>query len=423
MDLDGVGEGGGDENYYSDGGDSIIDFDDPLSSSTPMPTRKSDIKDVKNSTSAAEIAKQEKKAKERKEKEIRELERRNAKLKELTLKKEKLVEKRQELEQAKISEKVEKLQEIEKKERELRALYVKKYKYSKRPSVPLGARIRNVRLTPSPGKLQRRKKSQTLSRSSEISDMQEEEEDYEDEQDDLQSLQDEKKGASAKVGTEHDKYNLEKVATSSKDFTRKFADRVAAIEEKGQTMYIMASIPYLPGRCREIVVCMIQSVDGQNVLVMKPGLGYRNIETKRNTVFRLSCEVFEDEHDKEENLRKKKREILRKSRKISGGKDGGGGGGMEDIGTFENVPKNELRLSVFGEIRTAEGFDESPLCIYYAVDIPKGWRNDSLLSNTEGMTHTCFTDGHGFAHFSHEFSFQLVFSLDFLDEPNNTSCK
>lgn len=314
--------------------DDSIEFDEPVSSSTPMQHRKTKDKD------ASEIAKAEKRVREKKEKELKELEKQNVKLKELRLKQQKEEEKRRQQQEAKVTEKMRKLEEIDSKEKELKAAFMKKYKLSKRPSVPIGARLRSVRLTPSPGKLERKKKSYTISRSSEISDFQDDElgsgpslESKDDgtkakDQEEVTSGSDKIVGIkSSKVGTEYGDYGVGKFSTTmigGKTYKR-FKDRTSF--KNLQTMYIMASIPYVAGKCREVVVCMVQYIPDQQILVFKPALGYRNIETKRNNVFRISCEIYPSNATEIQTVRK--------GRKLNGYDAGGDANVHEDFAFFE----------------------------------------------------------------------------------------
>jgi len=94
-----------------------------------------------------------------------------------------------------------------------------------------------------------------------------------------------------------------------------------------------------------------------------------------------------------------------------------------------------------GEIVSAEGFEAEPLCVHYLVEMPKGihrseipflsskvglnknceemvfnlsigWRNDSSASSLYGITHNSFVTDERVAHFSQDFFFQLVYSMD-----------
>ncbi|CAL8100985.1 unnamed protein product [Orchesella dallaii] len=397
--------------------EDTIEFDEPISSSTPKSKRK-------QADRAEKLMKIEKKERDRKEKELRDLEKRNRKLQEVKEKKAKEYEQKQDAETLKAAEKKTKRLEAQENEKERKEQYMKKYNYSKRPSLPLGVRMRSVQMSPSPRKFGKRTSAQKEDKSS----LESNDNKMFEESSGLKSTR-EKFKTTRKIGHEYSggsgdaenfsiyhgpvqHYNKGIIRTQRRAKShRKFSDRLSYND--GQTMFIMASIPYLPRKSREIIVCMIQNVPHLGTLILKPGMGYRNIEAKRNHVFMITSEL--DSHEKGQqdvpDFRRDKSEAI----------------GLERItqksaivdelgGCFDVVPNNEMRLTVMGEITSAMGFESSPISIYYAVDIPKGWRNDSILSNIEGITHTCFTNGENVAHFSHEFSFQLAFSMDIIEE-------
>ncbi|ODN00755.1 Meckel syndrome type 1 protein [Orchesella cincta] len=398
--------------------EDTIDFDEPMSSSTPKSKRK-------QADRAEKMIKMEKKERERKEKEVQDLEKRNRKLQEAKEKKTKDDERKRNAEAMKAAEKkTKRVEEGQEKENERKEQYMKKYNYSKRPSLPLGARMRSVQMSPSPRKLG---KKSSARRDSQFSPGHRE---------DKTSL-DSKNGDSPalkfktkrKIGHEYssgsgdvERYSFYhgRAQPYGKGIIRtqrgpkghrKFKDRLSYHD--GQTMFIMASIPYVSRKRREIIVCMIQNVPHLGTLIFKPSMGYRNIEAKRNHVFMITSELDSTEttQQKEFGVRIAKGEMagLDYAKQKSAI--------VEELGgCFDVVPNNELRLTVMGEIMSAEGFESSPISIYYLVEIPKGWRNDSIHSNIEGITHTCFTNGDSIANFSHEFSFQLAFSMDSIEE-------
>ncbi|CAG7821313.1 unnamed protein product [Allacma fusca] len=92
---------------------------------------------------------------------------------------------------------------------------------------------------------------------------------------------------------------------------------------------------------------------------------------------------------------------------------------MDDV--FEPVLLNELKLVLLGEIVSAEGFDASPVCVHYLFELPKGWRNDSVVSNLQGITNSCYSTIEGMCHFSFSFFIQLIFSLDTVEENKSIS--
>ncbi|CAG7817895.1 unnamed protein product [Allacma fusca] len=92
---------------------------------------------------------------------------------------------------------------------------------------------------------------------------------------------------------------------------------------------------------------------------------------------------------------------------------------MDDV--FEPVHLNELKLILLGEIVSAEGFDASPICVHYLFELPKGWRNDSVVSNLQGITNSCYSTTEGMSHFSFSFFTQLIFSLDTVEENETIS--
>lgn len=266
--------------------DDSIDFDKPLSSSTPKTSRKAKVKESERS------AKEEKKVRERKERELRELERKNKRIVEGILKKQQDEDKRKKQEESKAADKIKKLDAILDKENEHREEYMKKYRYSKRPSLPLGARFRSSRQKPSPKQVSKKLRSHLGTKSSELSTDQVEESSQS-----MESTKEENYGRTGpgeskstspplphrseftrKVGDagSMEYYKSNKGSIDHMKRRKKFGDR--NLYPNSQTMFIMASIPHLPGKYKEVVLCMLRNIPTQGVLVSKPALGYRNIE-------------------------------------------------------------------------------------------------------------------------------------------------
>jgi hypothetical protein len=85
---------------------------------------------------------------------------------------------------------------------------------------------------------------------------------------------------------------------------------------------------------------------------------------------------------------------------------------------FQSVGMNEMKLWIMGEIVSATGFQSQPLSVYFILDTPSGWTNDD--EPLQGTTPSCYCTDNGKAHFSHNFSTLLSFSMD---KHSTTSCK
>lgn len=81
-------------------------------------------------------------------------------------------------------------------------------------------------------------------------------------------------------------------------------------------------------------------------------------------------------------------------------------------GGFDGLPPNSLRIFINGEILSALNFEYSGVYINYFLELPTGWitlYTNDLFGTTP--TGSLKKDGRGnIAHFSHPFSFELIYT-------------
>ncbi|XP_035714576.1 Meckel syndrome type 1 protein homolog isoform X2 [Folsomia candida] len=189
-----------------------------------------------------------------------------------------------------------------------------------------------------------------------------------------------------------------------------FTRRTRAVEERlrhrgqislqSQAMIIVATIPHSKKR---VIVCRLKALPTAGVITVKAPFGFRVIHASRTHVYRLSWEL---------HLPPQKQASPQLGRPVLSS-------------TIKNSNTRgvsfELRVWLMGEIVSARGFDSEPLCVHYLLETPTGWttttQNSSSSIHTElgtGTTQSSYTTVDGVAHFSHQFSTLLSFSLDTL---------
>lgn len=191
------------------------------------------------------------------------------------------------------------------------------------------------------------------------------------------------------------------------------------VSTPSQTMHIMADLSpsdRLGQLEDEHLICTVRA-DSHGVITVKPDFSRKGrhyyIENVDGNVFdytveHVSCPMS---HAVKEQESKMFRELYGRHRDVLASAVG------RDF--TQPLPKNQLRLCVFGEIVSATDFEYDNLYVEYLLSLPDGWKaadSNQKMTGISNISYTRETGDKRAAHFGFPFEFELVFDSELLED-------
>ena len=191
------------------------------------------------------------------------------------------------------------------------------------------------------------------------------------------------------------------------------------VSTPSQTMHVMADLspPDRLGQLEdEHLICTVRA-DSHGVITVKPDFSPKGrqycIENVDGNVFDYIIEHVSSpmSHAIKEQESKMFRELYGRHREVVSSAVG------RDF--IQPLPKNQLRLCVFGEIVSAADFEFDNLYVEYLLNLPDGWRSadsDQKMTGISNISYTRETGDKRVAHFGFPFEFELLFDSELLED-------